>query len=276
MTTICATIPLPSFISLFRSTTFHFPPNVTLRIPSLPSLLNPIYSTLSHINMEILQLVQELQSYQFLTTIMNIIRPLVSFIGGVLSSILPKIPGTLLTLIDLLAMDAKGLYNSVKGAISQFGISIFSLVPSPMFISLSIPDIEIVNTIKLILKQYMNLCVGVITGLISQVTSILAIANMAVLPILPSLSAIMKIIRGNINLSLPDIFALLVFPGFPVITIPHPLIPNFSSIEVELLEGLNIFLGEMINSLLGTIMKFITDILSAFIGFTFPTICISF
>lgn len=276
MFTICTNIPIPSFRDLFNSTTFLFPPNITLNLPSLSGLLNPIYSTISHLNLEILQLVEELQSFQFLTTIMSIIKPLVDFIGGALSSILPKIPGTSINLINLLAMDAAGLYSSIKTAIEQFGISIFSLVPSPMFFNLSIPAIEIVNTVKLILKQYMNMCIGTITGLIGQVTNILHIGNMASLPTLPSLSSIMAIINANLHLPIDKLIALLQFPGFPTISIPTPLIPNFSSTAIEIMEGLNIFLQEMIGSLLNTIMSFVVNALAHFISFVFPTMCLTF
>lgn len=319
---ICADSPIPSFDSIFNKINFSFPPNfdfnlpsippsISLNIPALPSLTNPIFPDISHLSLELCNIAQEIQSFQLLTTLSNMITPLLNFVGG----IIPAIPLIGLNLVDLLACNAAGLYKSIREAILQFqfpdidftlpnftlpdfslpNISIpsFPTVPVPMFGSLSIPSVELVNTVKLLLKDYMNVLTQTITGLIDQATSILQIGSFGGIPSFPSMTEIMgqlaelvKWPNFDINLptfppldflkgfSLNDMFGGLSFPGFPSISLPDPLIPNYSNFELEFMEGFNIMLQSLITTPMTLIIGFLTGPLSL-LGFSFPTLCVS-
>ena len=322
MITICADSPIPSFDSIFNKIDFSFPPNfdfnlpafppsTSLNLPALPSLPSPIYPDISHLSLELCQIAQEIQSFQLLSTLTNMINPLLSFAGG----LMPTIPLIGLSLTDLISCNPTALYDSIRKAILQFqfpdidftlpdftlptfslpNISMpsFPTLPIPMFGSLSIPSVELVNTVKLILKDYMNVVTGVITGLINKATSILQIASFPGIPAFPSMTEIMGQISElvkwpgfDINLptfpsldfltgfSLNDLFGGLSFPSFPSISLPDPLIPNYSNFELEFMEGLNIMFQTLITTPMNLIINFLNGPLSI-IGFSFPTLCVS-
>lgn len=303
---ICADSPIPSFDSIFNKLSFPFPPNFSYNLPALPSLTSPIFPDISHLSLELCNIAQEIQSFQLLSTLTNMIKPLLDFCGG----IMPTIPVIGLSLIDLIACNATALYDSVRRAIlgfqfpnvsfptlptfslPSFSMPAFPTVPVPMFTSLSIPSVELVNTVKFILKDYMNIAIGSIVGLIGIATSILQIGSFGGIPSFPSMTEIMGQIAElvkwpNFDINFPtfpsldflkgfslnDLFGGLSFPGFPSISLPDPLIPNYSNIELEFMEGLNI----MFQTLITTPMKLIIDFLNgplSVIGFSFPTLCV--
>jgi len=145
----------------------------------------------------------------------------------------------------------------------------------------------------LILKDYMNIVTGSIVGLIGIATSILQISSFGGIPSFPSMTEIMGQIAElvkwpNFNINLPtfptpdflngfslnDLFGGLSFPGFPSISLPSPLIPNYSNIELEFMEGLNIMFQTLIMTPMNLIINFLNGPLSV-IGFSFPTLCVS-
>lgn len=288
MLTLCASSPLPTFQSLYDSvvSSLTFPP-IAITIPSLPSLKVPIYAGFSNTNLEIVQLIQELQSFQLQTTLMALIQPLVDFLGGAVEDFLPKIPHTDLTLIDLLACNPSHIYDVIAAAIAEHGLGIFPFVPNPMFGSFLIPAIEAVNVVKMIVRGYYIAVLNVITSLISSVTDILVVAGLPTIPTIPTLSditdallaafpqfnSLSELIQSGI--SVDAIFGTLSFSGFLPLVIPSPLIPNFSSFEMEFQEGLSILYGDFLTAPLAIIVDFVQDTLGA-LGFDFPTLCISF
>lgn len=288
MITLCATSPLPTFKSLYDAVTEHltFPP-VSIVIPTLPTLKMPIYEGFSNTNMEIVQLIQGLQDFQLQTTLMALIQPLVSFVGGALEDFLPKIPHTNLTLVDLLAANPSVIYQEIMAAIAIYGVNIFPFVPNPMFSNLSLPSIEIVNIVKMVVRGYYVALLNTITSLISQVTDILQISNLGAIPTIPTLSEMLSTLLlafpefANINqliqsgLSIDVLFAALSFNGFPPLVLPVPLIPSFSSYEIEFQEALSIIYGDFLTIPLAIIVDFVQNALSM-LGFSFPTLCISF
>lgn len=288
MITVCTNSPIPSFQSLYDQVLAHmtFPPP-ELSIPALPGLKNPIYAGFSNINMEIVQLVQELQNYQLQITLMAVFEPLVAFLGGALENILPKIPGTDLTLIDLLACDPDTIYAAIAEAIAIHGIGIFPFVPNPMFSGLSIPAIEAVNVIKMVTRGYYVLLLNALLSLINQVADILEIGGLSGIPAIPTLSqvqaAILAAFPGFTSLTaliasgigIQTLFSAISFPGLPTMLMPSPLIPGFSSYEAEFQEALAILYGNLTTVPLNIILDFVQNALGM-LGFSFPTICISF
>ncbi|AJG19080.1 hypothetical protein [Cupriavidus basilensis] len=287
---LCASTPIPDFNSLYNGalSAMTFPPG-SISIPALPTLPNPIYPDISNINGEIVQLVQELQSYQMLTTFTAFLTPLTSFLGLSLSSILPPIPGTALTLIDLLAMNPAPIYSGISAALAAHGPSIFPYLKTPIFGSLSVPSIELVTTVKMVVKGYMNNLLDTVFGLINQVTGNLHLPAMPALPTLPTLARIEAMVIaafpgfGSLtalinsgNASLNALLGAVVVPGFPALpALPVPLIPNYSSYEHEFNEGLNVLYSSLVAYPMTLIMSFVTGTLSM-LGFSFPTVCITF
>jgi len=295
---LCADTPIPSFDSIWQNLVgeITFPPNISFdfTIPPLPSLLNPIFSDISHFALELSNIAQELQSYQFLQTIYQFIEPLAEVIGSVISSLIPSIPVINLNLIDLLSLDPTALYDAVKEAIENLTFPSFPTIPSPLFSGLSVPSFEILLNVKLMLKDYINTLMNIIPDLVQQVSDILTLGlSELVVPQLPSLSEIMEQIANlvewpdfDINFpsfppieflkgfSISELLSQITVPGFPSFSIPDPLFPNYSNIEQELLEGLNILYQEMIAYPMQVIMDFLNDFLSM-LGFSFPTLCIT-
>jgi len=284
---LCAGIPLPDFNSLYAlaASAMTFPPG-NISIPPLPGIPDPIYPGFNSINMEILQIVQQLQSFQLLTTFLSFLQPLVAFLGISLDSILPKIPGTNLTLLDLLALDPSVIYNAIKGLPSLIGIP---GIPYPLYYSFDAPAIQIANAVQGIINGYMNTLIGVVTNLIGQVVSILSIGGLPTIPTVPSITDLQALIIP-LALTIPEVRALLnryslnellalalpLLGGFPVLpALPDPLIPSVNIPETNLMVGLGILYANLVMYPMTIIFDFIQNTLGHFISFSFPTVCVS-
>ena len=301
---ICTNTPLPDYSTIFNASKHifdNFPPHMTLpQFPILPTLQTPIFGTLRKPALEFSIFIQELCSHQLLLTLSSMIKPLVDFLGGALNSILPKIPGLPFNLIDLLTLNVDAMYASVRNTMIHYGTSLWALVPNPMFPNFNIPDLQIVNIIKMTIKGYISDLTGLVTGLIGRVTSILEIGGMPAIPAFPSISQIYAAIAShlqlpnfNINFLIPgfkipdfpnftmpsmtDLFSKLPIPGFGTLLamIPNPLIPTFKMPNIEFMEMMNILYGQLHIMVIQPIMDFINNTLGRFIGFSFPTLCIT-
>jgi hypothetical protein len=286
--TLCAAA-IPSFSALLAgaASRLSFPPALGLQMPTLPTLPNPLYPNYLHPNLQITIVVEELQTYQILTTMMAIIQPLASFLGATLSSILPTIVGTGLTLVDLLANQAANLYAAVSAAIQAGEGALFSLVPNPIFPSYLHPEMALVVTVRLVIKQYMFALIGLMQSLISSATSIMKVANMVALPAIPTLSqltgALFAVAGAGIATidellhaeaaSLQSLVASLSFPGLVLPVLPIPLVPNFHAPDIEFTETLNIIYAQFATTVLQIIYNFVNSLPLTFV---YPVICITF
>lgn len=284
MTHLCCDTPFPDFSSLWANVEIDFPP-FPITIPPLPALLDPIYANYTCIAKEVSQIVQELQSYQMLFTSGAFLQPIVDFLGIDITSILPTIPGTDLTLLDLLALDPQVIYDGIEQALLD-GI-VFPFVPDPIFGSFSVPSIELVDVVSAVVKGYMQQVISVAVGLITQVTDILEIANMPTLPTFPTLSEIQELVLARFP-EFPDLEALIAsgiptwdllsisIPGFPALPVlPDPLFPNYSSYEQEFQAGMNALLGNLTMTPIKIVTDFCNGALSS-LGFSFPLLCVDF
>lgn len=285
--TLCADSPIPTFNALYDALLASLPAELpSFNVPSLLALLNPIYDGFAHLPLELSQLIQELQNVQLNTTLMALIEPLVSFLGGALEDLLPKIPHTDLTLLDILSSQTDAIYTAVKVALEQ-GFT-FPFVPNPIFGSISIPAIEAVNTVKMVLRGYQTLLVTLLTDLIEQVTELLLLEGLPALPTIPSLSEVKALILAAfpnfddieaIFLSGVDISALFatlsLAAGLPPLILPQPLFDGLSNFDIEFNEALSIFYSHAITAVMSVIVDFVQNILSM-LSFNFPLLCISF
>lgn len=283
--TFCATSPVPTFNSLYQAiaNSLIFPP-IEFTIPPLPTIPSPIYAGFRCSNLEIIQLVQGLQQFQMMTTLMAGLQPLVSFLGGVIDDLLPKISGTDLNLMSLLSSNANQVYTAISTAIAN-GIT-FPFVPSPIFNGLTIPAVEAVATVKAVVNGYFMQVMDVLTDLIGQITEQLELPALPTLPQIPTLSDIQQVLLAAFpefqtlqdliqsGISVSQLFSALILAGFPPLILPDPLIPSFSSFEIEFQEAITILHMELLSNPLTIIIDFLQNTLGQ-LGFEFPLLCVS-
>lgn len=286
MITLCCDSPLPTFEALHSSLMESIQGQIPdFTIPALPGLRVPIYDGFSQLGLELSQLVQELQAYQISLTLFNIFKPLADFLGGALEDLLPKIPNTDLTLLDIIAGDPAPIYAAIQQALAD-GLT-FPMIPSPLFGDLSIPALEAVATAKALLRGYPALLVAKIKELIELATGVLELPGLPEIPsiptrddiealileLFPEAESMLDVLRGGVTLS--ALFAGLSFPPLPPLILPEPLIQGFSSLSIELEEAMSIMQANATSGCIAPIVDFCNDTLSA-LGFEFPKICISF
>lgn len=278
---ICSPVPIPSFNSLYALIPNPLP---SFSIPSLPCLPSPIYANIIHPQLEIINLVHEIQTYQFYTTFLFLFTPIVNFLGLSLSSILPKIPVININLLDLLTLNPSSIYALI-GNIPNISLPTFPALPIPIFQNLLIPEIELLNKVKFITTGYMTLLITTISSLIGTVTDQLHLPGLPTLPTIPSFASLQSLLlapfSGFSNLlgvlhsgvSITDLFNITI-PGFPALpALPFPLMPNFVSPEIYLMETLKIMNAELASYPMTLIVNFCTNTLGS-LGFSFPTLCV--
>lgn len=261
---ICADSPLPTFESLWANITDV---DIDFTIPSLPGLRIPVYDGYSNLKIELSQVVQELQQLQTMTTVSACLEPLASFLGGAIDDLMPTIPGTDISFTQVLSGNVDALYAGIKQAILD-GVH-FPFVPQPMFIKISNPEIEIAETVKAVMRGYIQTAISVITDLISQVVDQLELPGMPALPEIPTdIDSLKQFILDLSGLSsLMDVLSMGWFP------VPQ-LFSGISSPEVEIQNQLNIYMNNLLLLPLQIIVDFINNTLSM-LGAVFPLICIS-
>ena len=135
---LCAPTLIPSFSSIFNLIPHPLP---TFTIPSLPCLKSPPFSNIIHPELSMANLVHELQTYQFFAIFLSIFTPIVNFLGGSLSTLLPKLPIIGIGLLDILALTPTTLYNLIN-AIPSGSLPSFPSLPTPIFQNLLIPELD--------------------------------------------------------------------------------------------------------------------------------------
>jgi len=296
--TLCANTPLPDFNQLYQNAISNFTyPYRNFNFPTMPTLPSPMFPTLMHKGLQLVNTIEELVANQIIKTITQIINPIIKFLGMGLD-LIPKIPGLPFNIFDLLSGDPNTLYNAVKQAIINKANALWALVPNPMFHSFLNPDIQLVNTVKMLVKGYMSTLVTFITNLINQVVGQLHLPGLPTIPTFPTLQQIYALILAQIpGITIPSIpdfshimtlipdalkkvqtlFANLSIPGFGALMgmLPNPLIPNHNNFEVDFMQALNTLYSKLNNFIWNIIMNFCNTILSM-LSFSFPLICISF
>jgi hypothetical protein len=282
--TVCATSFIPTFSSLYSQfiPAFNFPPK-SITIPPLPALPSPIFPGIDSINLEVVQLVQQLQSFQLLTVLDVLLAPLLAITGQSLSSVLPKIPGTNITLTDLLALNPAPIYAALA-ALTPSQLSAIPGVPNPLSYTINSPSMQIVNAIQSIMSGYTTMVLDIITSIVNDVTSILHVPGMPVPPTIPSMADIQAaIIPPGLtpaqvkallsSVSLNDLLARFAIPSpFPPMPLlPDPLTPSFNAPEIDLMAGLN----QLYLNMSTYVMKLISDFIQSLLGFAEKLVCIT-
>lgn len=289
---ICVDSPIPTIEKIVQNVldNLHFPPSLP-DWPSfiLPSLPVPLFPGFHLPNLEMITMALELQAMQLQQTLLNMVKPMLSFLGIAIDSWLPKIPGLGLTILDLIAGSPEKIVQAVKNAIAN-GFR-FPGIPWPLFPKLSLPSLETIRLLQQIVADYMAKIAGMIPALIKKVVDKLKI-GMPSFPTLPTRDEIIAMILSLVP-GVPDIGALinkfrdkisdlismlsnLSFPGLPSLpSIPWPLIKNFHLPDFEFDYALNALISHLTTGLMQPIMNFIENTLKRFLGFSFPTFCIN-
>lgn len=266
-------------------------PSFTLpSLPAMPSLPNPMFPGIEHPFLDIIMLIQELQT----NAMMGILKIIFGKFSSILSFPLPAMPILGLSFLDLFNMDAAGLIQRIRDALAQ-GIDFAGIIPIPFTPHLDIPSIAAVQIAKLLVKNLIGLVMDVIISKISAVADILVIPIPAFPTfVIPSMSALYDMVRHAFEFEIPtipdipdwpglpgfpDIPPLPSFsfsiPGFPAFNIPSPLIPKFKNPAMEIIETLSILMGELQNFVINKLAEFVSDVLGI-LGFSFPELCYTF
>lgn len=307
MAQFCISFPPPSYQELFDQIK-HLKPDFSKLKNLIPviGLPIPIYIDFSHYSNELSQLVQYWRSMLSVQTLLAMIKPMVSLLGLALDSLLPKIPFLNISILDLITMDANTVKQMIATALKEHGQAFLSAIsaflPLPIYFGLSIPSFEINAIFKAIYSQAVNSLIEIVTNLIGQVLDKLKLSAILNLPKLPTLkelqNMIMQILKAKaqaiageliqdfkdeyaaivhavqvLKMDINAIFALIQFPGLPIIKFPSPFFPDFSCLAVELREAMQIFMQSVMTFVIDKIVSFVKSVLSM-LGIQFPTICI--
>lgn len=307
MAQFCISFPPPSYQELFDQIK-HLKPDFSKLKNLIPviGLPIPIYIDFSHYSNELSQLVQYWRSMLSVQTLLAMIKPMVSLLGLALDSLLPKIPFLNISILDLITMDANTVKQMIATALKEHGQAflnaISAFLPLPIYFGLSIPSFEINAIFKAIYSQAVNSLIEIVTNLIGQVLDKLKLSAILNLPKLPTLkelqNMIMQILKAKaqaiageliqdfkdeyaaivhavqvLKMDINAIFALIQFPGLPIIKFPSPFFPDFSCLAVELREAMQIFMQSVMTFVIDKIVSFVKSVLSM-LGIQFPTICI--
>lgn len=317
---ICTTTPLPTLDDLLKSFKFSltWPPPFP-RLPSLsvflPSFPTPLFPNLNIPNLEMVMAAIELQAMQLMTTVLNIIKPVLSKLGIAIGKFLPKIPGLPnFNLLDLLSGQWDKLVAAVKKALS-FGFTL-PMLPNPLFPTLKMPSLEIAYTLQAIIANYMFIVIDKTAGIVQKVTKLFKGMPFPTFPKFPSPEEILLSIIGKIpglpkfptyadllahlklkfklphipsfadvmaklndlvpNIDISALLAKISLPAMPKLPqLPNPLIPSFNFPDIELALNMLAFNINLQLGVLKPIMDFIMNTLGKKLSFTFPKICIS-
>lgn len=176
------TIELIPDINNLKSQLMNIPlnPNELLVLPTFGSLPDPLYGSINIPDLEIQKFVMDLVNQQLFTNILNLVKPLLSFLQ-LDFSIFPKIPVLDVGLDQLLTMDSKALEEKIVIAIES-GITIPYI--DSVYRSLEMAELAASQILARIKAFYAFDCIKIITDLITSALDKLNINTTFVLPLL--------------------------------------------------------------------------------------------
>lgn len=193
------TIELIPDINSLKSQLMNIPlnPNELLVLPTFGSLPDPLYGSINIPDLEIQKFVTDLVNQQLFTNILNLVKPLLSFLQ-LDFSIFPKIPVLDVGLDQLLTMDSKALEEKIVSAIES-GITIPYI--DNVYRSLEMAELAASQILARIKAFYAFDCIKIITDLITSALDKLNLNITFVLPllILPNFAELETAFREILN-----------------------------------------------------------------------------
>lgn len=176
------TIELIPDINNLKSQLMNIPlnPDELLVLPTFGSLPDPLYGSINIPDLEIQKFVMDLVNQQLFTNILNLVKPLLSFLH-LGFSIFPKIPVLDVGLDQLLTMDSKALEEKIVSAIES-GITIPYI--DSVYRSLEMAELAASQILARIKAFYAFDCIKIITDLITSALKKLKINSVFALPLL--------------------------------------------------------------------------------------------
>lgn len=222
-----------------------------------------------------------------------LIQPILGFISGFGFSLpWPKVPILDIELPDLLNFDMAAIVASIRAKfpdISQF-YALIPLLPNPLFPTINIPSLGIVEAIQMLIKGFIVTVAGFVVSIFNIVKGILnrkafGFFNLS-LPSFPTLPTDWASLIGLLGLTVPDlnlqfrvpnitlddIFAKIQIPGLSLPEL-NLMFPDLAAPEITFMQIAKLGFMALVLVLI-KIFKSVTDIISRFIGFSFPQICI--
>lgn len=271
MTRVCATSPLPSYLSLKEAfaEVFKFP---GVKFPDLLTFGDLSLGSIDDLEQKISNWIHAFQQSSFLSVVKLIMDPIVSILGGAIDDLLPKLPVLELTFTNFISLNVNDLYEQIKIAFRTKYDELAALFEFPIFDGFDELDLTIPAIATNLFTKFFELTIGKLVKLIKQVTDILEIAGMPKLPEIPTKPEIKSMMLEQMqqyNLSLADAIKKL-FPILPSPIIPVPLFDTKDIPTIELEHVVSIIATEF--QFLP--MKIITDFIQDILGVDLPVLCI--
>lgn len=301
MATICTGGGFPSYsgiaasvCSLMPSTPIDFP-GFDLVLPTMPTMPSIPWPSMPSLDAQIEMFAGQLQSFQLMTAVsamFDVLSPIFSLPWPAI----PGLPG--ISFPDLMALNPAALVASLKamvqlpsinGLIPDFNFSFLPHVPSPLFPTLRMPDMEVLLALQMTASAYLSNLATMLFTMANEVADIFEVSKLPALPAFPSLASIMAMlppIPPLPDFSIPDLvfprpvlptladlkgLAFGAFGGFQL-SMPDPLIPSFSIPEYDFTQGLTALYSSLNSINLKTIADFIPDTLG--LSLPIPELCL--
>ena len=230
-------------------------------LPGLPTMPAPLFGNVTVPAFSTPHWIIELQNLQFGAVSIVMLTTIADILGVSLSSLVPPIPGLgSVTIVDFL----DGKYEMIKTAILNAGPAFTSLFPSPLFGTISAPNVEIAHMMQMAFSMSIVNLAEIIMSKVSAVLSALPPGLPSVtIPTMPSLATIrLQLSLGNLS-----------FPGFPPITLPSYGNVHAPTIAIE--KDIPIVVEALLLATVQPLVDWVNSLASTIGAVTWPKLCVT-
>lgn len=257
----CTAIIIPTFDDLLLA--FN-----GIDMPALPTFPKPFFGSVNVPEIALKHWIVELQNIQFGAVLLLVWQKIAGFLGLDWEALLPDIPGIALKISDFISGNYTKIVATIKAKLVSGPLPMF---PSPLFGSISVPDIEIVHMIQELYRNSIKALFDLIISKLKPVIDLIkqlfnADIGLPTFPTLPTSDEIKEKLKAAFSSN-----GSLQFPGFP--DIPFPKFSPINMPDVQLVKEIPKILLDLMVSLLKPLIDFIKTI-TQFIGaISFPKLC---
>ena len=256
-----------------------------LKIPNLMIIKDQIYAGYSNLVQEINEIIDGVKIEADMLSMLNIYKPLIKVLGGVIEDFIPKIPVFNISIVDII----NGKLGNFKKAIMDMIEKEINIpfVPLPLFENFKNIAKEAQTTLKLVITSYKQMVLDVATGMIKKVLDILEISATIpsmlkpptleelkdlVLEAFPDYKSWYELITSVSMDKILGVFSAIPLPNFPK-DFEKKEIAFYSNFEELLVNKFNQIIDNIIGINIKTIIDFVENTLGQ-LGFEFPTFCV--
>jgi hypothetical protein len=291
MSQICVDTVFPEFTAIYLAIRQLLIKAPDLYIP-MPTVPNPFMSDINWPTIKAINISIELMTFSVLNFLYQLISPALAFVKSFGFNLpWPKVPILDIELPDLLSFDMAAIIAIVRAKfpdLSKF-YALIPLMPGVMFPTMSIPSLNIIEAIQMLIKNFIVTTAGwiialfnIIKGIVNKKPFNLGL-SLPEFPTLPtdwaSLLALVGLDPASLEalfkkagVKIDAFFAKIKIPGF---SLPDfsVLFPDLGSPEVSFFQIMKVIFLAVVLILL-KVFKTVCDALKSIIGFSFPKICI--